>query len=172
MIDLANEIGEFDPPITKESCKQWDVFKDPRVKPFADKVWDVINNKPGFIAGLKPYPESILGIHRIGMFAEVFVCTSSVDAPYYHKERIAQLRTDVGFDRKHIVFTHSKYIVGGDFLIDDRPDNCFAWAEEHPNGLVFLYANQMNQHDPRSDPRVIRTSNWREIEDVIRRKIR
>lgn len=167
----ANEIGQLNPPLTKEACRQWDIFKEPRVKPFKDELWKAINDTPGWIAGLKPHLHAIHAIHRIGMFAEVSMCTSSVASPHYHFERIEWAEKHIGLDRKHIIFAHPKFKVDGDFLIDDRPDNCFAWTEAHPEGTAILLANEMNIWDRRHSDRVVFTNDWDRIEKMIRRTI-
>lgn len=168
MIKLANDIAgtNFEP----SDFTDWDLFKDPRIIPYADEIWRCIYGK-GWFLSLSPLDHSVRAVWRLAMFSEILILTSSLDAPHYHHERNAWLKMHLGVDRRHIVYTHSKYLVDGDVFIDDKPDNIFSWIAEHPEGLGILFTTPMNGHDKRVHHRVIRTRDWVMIEELIRKRL-
>lgn len=124
-----------------------------RYRPEDFEVWDLLSilneeqaewvylqmEAPGFCASLKPFPEAIKALERIRKHAEVIAVTSPLDAPLWVYERARSLKDHFGFTKNQIVHTSGKYLIPGDFFLDDKPEHVSSWASEHPTGCSMLW---------------------------------
>ncbi len=107
------------------------------------------------------YPGAVEGVDALREIADVEVCTS----PYKKSltwcgERVAWLGQNFGFKPDEIHFTHKKYRMFADYLVDDRALN----AEQFGPKKGILWTRSYNLHSDHP----IRVSNWDEVLEVVR----
>ncbi len=104
------------------------------------RVYDAWGDLGG---AMEPYPEALEGVdacRRHGI--EIFVVTSAAG---WATTRNAWLAKHFAIPREHVVYTASKYVVGGDMFVDDHPGQVEQWQEHHPGGAAVLFARPYNR---------------------------
>ena len=85
-------------------------------------------------------PGAEAGVRALREHVKVYAVTSHFpSSPTWVHERDHWLIEHFGFTGKEIVHTSAKYLVGGDYLLDDNPSHVAAWSNEHPDGLGLLW---------------------------------
>lgn len=155
MARLGKNIGE--------DYDQWDIFlcltPEEKAKVFADI------ETPGFCRSLEPLPGAVEAIREIQTFADVYAVTSPFHSPTWVHERDAWLKEHFGLEKKNIVYTSAKYLVGGDVLLDDRPENVTKWREFNPEGVGLLWHLPQTRNHMYPGPRVY---SWEEVLSHLR----
>jgi 5'(3')-deoxyribonucleotidase len=149
--------------LTAQDYLVWDFFVELTPEENAHVRGEV--SKPGFCRHLKPLPGAQEAVTKIRELVDVFALTSPWDSPTWVYERGESLKEHFGFAKKHVVQTSAKYLVGGDFFLDDNPDHVTHWAEEHPNGVAMLW------HIPNTRQlglNQFRVRSWDEVLDKVR----
>lgn len=126
---------------------EWDLSKSLQLTEEEDnKVYSLIN-MPGFASMLNPLPGAVEGVMKLMKIADVFFVTSPLkSSPTWAYDRRLWLEKLFGDDTK-IVSTHEKFLVDGDFLLDDKPEHCSEWSAEHPFGWAMLWSTGRNAGD-------------------------
>jgi 5'(3')-deoxyribonucleotidase len=138
----------------------WDMFtllsKEERDVLFAEI------RRPGYCRALKPIPGAQEGIKEArARKLDVFAVTSHFpEHPTWVMERDAALIADYGFKANQIVHTSAKYLVGGEYFLDDNPGHNMAWRNEHPDGLGLLWHIPNTRTLPFDD---VRVHSWEEV---------
>ncbi len=123
--------------LTPDDYEVWDMFSL-----FSDEEKRVVFaeiEKPGFCRALKPKDGAIEAMSELRKLVDVYAVTSHFSSPTWVHERDAQLIEEFGFKRREIVHTSAKYLVGGEYLLDDNPSHVTAWSDEHPSGHAMLW---------------------------------
>lgn len=106
---------------------------------------------PGFCRHLALLPGAKEAIQEIQKYAEVYVVTSPFHSPTWAYDRVLWLQQYLQISMPTIVLTPAKYLVHGDFLLDDNPHNIEAWQAAHPEGQGLLWSipntEQLRQYD-------------------------
>ncbi|MGL4737512.1 MAG: 5' nucleotidase, NT5C type [Cellulosilyticaceae bacterium] len=140
-----------------EDCNCWDLEKV-----FGDQIFDIMY-EPELFRKLEPVPHALAVFERLyksGLF-EIFIVTAahpaSVEAKYeWIKEYLPF------FPLNHIIICSSKYMVKGDFLLDDGMHNINAFAEH--GGIPIIFNRPHNIGDRSEHSRI---NNWLEFEKFI-----
>jgi len=153
---------DWDPEQIPEG--KWDIFGT-----LDDLQSELIQAKmaePGFCYGLP----LALGAHKFVTDLrergfEVFAVTAPNYSPNWVHERFLWLRDNFGFDKEHVIHTHGKAQVQGDYFLDDNPKNVRAWMLKNPKGLAMLWDTPMNRGKETSD--LLRVSSWSAVLDAL-----
>lgn len=122
----------------------WDMFSVLSAEEYR-AVSDIID-APGWCSEIQPLPGAHELVERLRELCEVHIITGHrIYSRQWVFERSGWLERHFGFDPEGIVHTHSKHLVGGDFLLDDRPDFVTRWQERHPQGDAMLWSTPHNE---------------------------
>lgn len=155
---------DFDYPYS-----EWDLSKSLQLtKQEDDQIYALIN-MPGFASSLAPIPGAVENVKKLMTTCEVYFVTSPLDSsPTWAHDRQESLNSLFGKEHARVVSTHFKATVGGDILVDDKPDNTAAWADAHPGGTAVLWLTGRNSKSVYK-PNVLRTNNWQSVHDAAAR---
>jgi 5'(3')-deoxyribonucleotidase len=132
-----------------------------------DRVHEVVAT-PGFCFELSVYPGAVAAVRRLaGRHSIVWVTTPSEHNPTWRQDRERWLAEHFGGLGRSLVQTNDKQLVDGDLLVDDRPENCAAWARAHPSGLAVLWSRPWNVSATPAG--ISRAASWDELEWIARR---
>jgi len=151
LVDVDGVLTEFEPRLRKiaEDCGFFypefpqfgflDQFKDNSNHPISQEM-----NRPGFAFDLEPYPGAIEFINELQRYYAVKIVTAPwLSSPTWDYDRRRWLQKYFQIRARDVVFTKSKYLVGGATLIDDLPANLIPWQEfnRRPGILVNKHYN-------------------------------
>ncbi len=98
----------------------------------------------GFAAQMNAVDGAEEALERLQKLAQVYVVTTPwPNSPFWPAERIKWLE-ERGVPHDKIVLTSAKYVVRGDILVDDRPENLLKWLQHHPSGTAVLWKTRGN----------------------------
>lgn len=175
LVDVDEVLADFQGPAL-------DIMYDVtgrRYVPLDFEVWDIFSilseeerqavferiEVPGFCSSIDPKEGAIEAIKEIQTFADVYPVTSPFHSLPWVVERTKWLGDFFGWKKSDVVFTSAKFLVGGDALIDDRPENVIKWSEHHPDGLPILWHLPNTRNMPYDD---IRATTWTEVIEKIK----
>lgn len=118
---------EFGRELRRWNGVEWDIFNYPEVVDIKGEIWKKMLETKGFIRNLEKYEyadEMVAGLRERG---DLVVCTSVTSGGYHADERMNWLIEEFGSDRKDIFLGARKYLLDGDYIIDDRPKNVVDW---------------------------------------------
>lgn len=143
-----------------EDCNCWDLEKI-----FGDRIFDIMY-EPSIFRNLEPVPHALEVFERLykSNLFEMFIVTAahpaSVEAKYeWIKEHLPF------FPLSHVIICSSKYMVKGDFLLDDGMHNIDAFGEYGGEPIIFN-----RPHNLGNESKYNRMSNWLEFEAFIMEK--
>jgi 5'(3')-deoxyribonucleotidase len=123
---------------------EWDMFTV-LTEEQKQAVNDVINT-PGWCSALKPLPGSQEAVKGLQQLCEVFVVTNpGVGGKQWVHERNIWLADHFGFDHRRLVYTAAKFVVAGDFFLDDNPGQVIDWQVCNPRGRGMLWDTEHNR---------------------------
>lgn len=163
-IALKKVTGKDEFPHVREDwdiVKAWDIEKH-----VADEVFAHLN-APGTALALPVLDGAKEGVAALQKVADVYIVTSPMQGMTWHREREMWLKAHFGISTKKIVHTAAKYVVAGDYLIDDRPSNLDKWEEHHPTGRGVLWATRFNQHAQHASPQRACVASWEHVLRVL-----
>lgn len=136
-----------------------------------DHVWSKTKEK-GFCQQLRIFEGAQKAVAALQEVSELYIVTSPNDSEFWMYERTHWLMEHFNVPYRRIGYLYDKFLVEGDYLIDDRVDNVFNWTA-HQNGLGILFANSGNNLPQFDNPqklsgRVFRTNDWDEILETVR----
>lgn len=143
--------------IKVEQCISWDLYTV-----FGQEI-ETVMHEPDLFRNLKPAPYALEVFERLyhsGLF-EIYIVTAAnprtVEAKYEWIERYLPF-----FPKRNIIVTSSKFMIKGDYLLDDGMHNIEDFASA--GGRVVVFDRPHNTSKSHSYPRV---SNWLEFEEYI-----
>lgn len=149
--------------LTPEDYTVWDMFtlfsEDEKKSVFAEI------SKPGWCRGLEPKPGAIEAIKTLRTLCDVYVVTSPFPSPTWVHERDAQLREVFGFGSREIIHTGAKFLVKGEFFLDDNPEHVSKWQAEHSQGDAMLWHIENTRTMGYDD---VRVRTWEEVIHRVR----
>lgn len=155
-IDLVRRrIPEWKPP------EQWDFHSllPPDVKALVDELWI----SKGFASSLQPTEGAQEHVRELAEHHEIFVVTSPMEgSETWAHERTQWLAKHFGIDREHVVFSSTKHIIYGSYLIDDKIDHIRAWGSQWPGGRSRALLWKM-WHNAKGHNRHVGADNWPEM---------
>jgi 5'(3')-deoxyribonucleotidase len=146
-----------------EDCEVWDMFTLFTPEEKAKVVEEI--EKPGWCRALKVKEGAVEAVAELRKLVDVYAVTSHFTSPTWVHERDAQLMEDFGFQRREIVHTSAKFLVSGEYMLDDRPANLESWKAEHPEGIAMLWHIPNTRKLGMDD---IRMKSWQEVIDRIK----
>jgi 5'(3')-deoxyribonucleotidase len=176
LLQYNRQTGE---DVKMEDITDWDIMK------FVQKpeVMKGLFREPGFFYGIPVVPGATWAMRTLseeklptGEPAYEIVILSSPCTSHSAAEKIDWMRDHFPFlDQKKVFLGHEKYMVKGDFLIDDGPHNARAYRAEWPGAGIYTIAYPYND-DPAYHGRFGSPSNmqlgWFEIVNAIRKRSR
>jgi len=166
MVNAVRNLKLSDVPITWRPA-HWDVAKELGLtRKQEDAVYDVLR-LPGSANMLHPLPGAIQGVKKLaGLFDVAFVTTPLDGGQTWCFDRIEWLVRHFGEELgNRWVFTENKYLIYGDFLVDDKPSHCLDFKKAWPGSVPLRWlAPGMTVQDG-----IAHVSTWREVEFAVRR---
>lgn len=141
---------------------QWDMFAGLSPDQF-ERVWEVVGGV-GWQLRLLPYPDTQEAVECLKQHCEVYVVTSAIS---WADLRLRWLDRYFSIDSDHVVFTRAKYVVRGDFFLDDHPGHVRSWQKHHPRGVGMLWTSPNNRHLEGTQD--IRVHGWDVVIDKVRK---
>lgn len=149
---------------TPEDVTQWELNDALNLpQEVRDQLEDAITSN-GFCTLIEPYPEAYDGLLRLRELADVYALTTPYDSMYWMYERKQWLTDRFDFSHREIIYAHTKHLVRGDVLIDDKTETVVGWqrANDDLGGIVF--DRPWNRNDKWSG----RRADWSNLVDVVR----
>ncbi len=143
--------------IKEEACISWDLYG------VFGKEIDTVMHEPELFRNLKPVPYALEIFERLymsGLF-DLYIVTAAnprtVEAKYEWIEKYLPY-----LPKNHIIVCSSKFMIKGDYLLDDGMHNIEDFVKAGGRAVVFNKPH--NMHTTHNYPRV---SNWLEFESLI-----
>ncbi len=113
----------------------------------------------GFCETFEVYDGSQEAVNTLKAMTDFyFVTTPMTRNPGWFNERYRWLSKHFEVDQRHVNFVTDKFIVSGDYLLDDSEKNLEAWLSHNPNGTALIWDRPWNRRE--IDPRIVRVSSW------------
>jgi 5'(3')-deoxyribonucleotidase len=169
MVNAVRNLKFRDIPINWRPTK-WDVAKELGLThKQEDEVYEVLR-LPGSANMLLPFPGAVQGVKRLAsLFDVAFVTTPVEGSATWCFDRMEWLESHFGPDLgSRWVFTDHKYLVYGDFLgdflVDDKPENCLEFREAWPGSVPLRWLSPgMSIQEG-----LVHVSSWEEVERCVR----
>lgn len=121
-----------------DDFKTWDFFSE--LDPEELKVVEKCIRAPGWCASLKPLPGSQDAIFDLRKMVNIFCVTSPYyDSPTWCHERYQSLSANFAIPNKDVVITMAKFLVEGEYFLDDNPEHVANWVSSHPTSIAMLW---------------------------------
>lgn len=146
---------------------QWDLSKALKLtKKEDDAVFSIINAAGVADDYLQPFPGAVEGVRRVAQYASVYFVTAQLrTSPTWVYDRDRWLIRHFGKEQgEKVVYTDHKYVVCGDYLVDDKPENCREWAAAWPSGFALHWTASY----AKVEPDLLAVSSWEQILGVVR----
>jgi len=156
ILKLIKEL--FGLELTIEDFKNWDytsALESERKKTILRKEI----TRPGFLANLEPYPGTEEAIKKLQKLGDVICVTSpNHTVPTWIPERYWWLEHHFKIFPKNVILSGLKYLIDGDIMVDDHPDNVSSWRYRRPNKKGLLWDRPYTKEA--EQPRI---SSWDEL---------
>ena len=114
----------------------------------------VLFSSQGFVASLPVYDGAYECVERISKVADVyFVTAGRQESRYWDYERAQWLKQNFWGLYKGVVVTEHKYLVRGDFFIDDKIENVEVWGRQS-TGCCYVLDQPWNRNEGNCKSRV------------------
>lgn len=130
---------------------KWDLAEEFNLTKDEEKmVYDLLT-LPGVAMHMHPMPGAIEGVKKVMEVADVyFVSAPLKESPTWVYDRQGWLIKHFGEEQgKKFAPVHDKFIIYGDYLVDDKPANCEEWQAAWPGSRALFWATTSTQ-DPTS----------------------
>lgn len=147
----------FDGDYTPEDCTRWDL-----VSVFGDKILEIMH-EPHIFRELKPVKHSIETFKRLyeSELFEMYIVTAAKACSVEAKHE--WLRKHMPFlPEKNVIVCMAKYMIKGDYLLDDGMHNIEAFNEAGGKAIVFN-----RPHNRKVEGNYMRVDGWLEFEEYI-----
>ena len=152
-------------PIGEDRIMNWEVtevLEDPNHREEAKASFE----RAGFCETFETYDGSQGAIRLLNEATQFYFVTSPMTRnPGWYNERFAWLVKHFEVEPRQVNFVADKFIVKGDFLLDDSDKNVVSWLDHHPDGHGLLWDRPWNRAC--KDPRVVRVHSWAEVVDLV-----
>lgn len=167
LIDVDEVLADFSGGVQKLvdaplNTTEWDFFggMDPDVRESAMRLIDA----PGFCRDLDVLPGAQEGVERLrSLGCEIVAVTSPwKTSPTWCHERAAWLEKHFGI--KDVIHTDRKFLVQGNFFLDDRPTHVVRWAAANLGGRAMLWSSKFNANERL----LCGVSSWLKVYEIVR----
>lgn len=158
----------------REELRNWDVGDAMHLTKEEKNKVHALLDAPGMGKNIHPYPGAVAAIKRIvGMVDEFYFVTSPLDSnPTWVPDRNEWVEKHFGKDlKKKIIYTHDKYPIYGNFLLDDKPQHVEEWRAAWPQGVAMLWNQPYNEGDaPNAGDasKGVRVYTWTQVELLVK----
>jgi 5'(3')-deoxyribonucleotidase len=152
-----------------ENVVQWDILDvvPPEFKEGLNQQW----HSKGWCQTIPELPGAGRAVRELQSVADLHILTAAFPAPYWHHERLEWLYHRVGVKGRDVTFSCRKEFVYGDVFVDDKTEHVVAWAERHPTGRAFLWAQPWNNECAPVPENVTRTRSWDLVIEAARHRL-
>jgi 5'(3')-deoxyribonucleotidase len=147
-----------------ENVLDHDTFEFLGVKDLEEDLRNEID-RCAWCYNLSPFPGAKQGVERLSKVAEVVIVTAPFDASGWVMQRNNWLKNHMDISETHIVHTQNKGHVRGDFLVDDKVENCIEWNKANPQGTPIIWDRPYNRGSLSQGIR--RVCTWDELYDIV-----
>ena len=147
-----------------EDVLDHDTFGYLGVKHLEEKLKDEID-RYAWCYNLQPFSGAKQGVRRLSKVSEVVVVTAPFHADGWVPQREDWLWDHMMIPRSRIVHTKNKGLVGGDFLVDDKVENCIEWGNANPHGTPIIWDRPYNRGEKSRG--IVRVHTWDELHDIV-----
>lgn len=150
---------------TLEDVNQWDMYKALSVPGETGEFFDSVIRQEDFCYDLKPIEGAKEGLEELRRFADIYCVTTPFGKHrYWINERNEWLQEHMGFSEKEILPCHAKFLIAGDYLIDDKAQNLKEWEVEPHAGLAILFDQPWN----RQESGFMRAKGWKDLVSTMK----
>lgn len=149
-----------------EEVTSWHFEQSFNLTPEETTAVRALFERPGFCAGLPPYPDAVEAIPELREIANIYPLTAPYKSMSWVAERDWWLKEHFGFDRKTVTHTEMKWLTWGNVFVDDKIDHVTAWAKHWPAGHAVLWQRPYNVNE--RWPAHLHTDNWRVVYDLLK----
>ena len=123
-------------------------------------------NKEGFCQSFELYDGAQEAVQALRHISNVYFVTAPMkDNRSWMPERVEWLMHHFDMPFTRVAFVCDKFMVNGDFLLEDSPTNAENWLAENPHGTALLWDRRYNRNQ---DGKFIRVSNWDEVIQAVK----
>jgi 5'(3')-deoxyribonucleotidase len=116
------------------------------------------------------YPGAVFGVREIEKVADVYIVTSPWNSnPTWTHDREHWLEANFGIPHSRVIHTSAKYLVRGDFFIDDKASALDAWMERGGWGRKGVAVHWETPHNRREGWLGPSTNQWAELAEMVAR---
>lgn len=158
----------------EEEISTWDFFAavEHEKYPGLKKHVETEMRSKGWCASMEPFDGALEGVKRLQEIAEVHVCTSPFGGEFWEYERRQWLYDKFRIKGKHVMQGFSKFLMRGDFFVDDKPKNVEEWVaygeENAINGTGLLWDRPHNK----AAEGFIRATGWDNLFERVERFVK
>jgi len=176
VVDLYNDYlfeqhGSKAPKFTVDDCTQYSIFDSLNMLQADRAEMSRRIRSEGFCARLPVYRDAVHALTELKSVADLYVVTSPLGpakttegghpSPYWIVERDAWVERELGIHKKYVTHSHCKELCGGQFIIEDKPENIAAWCAVHHDGIGIVMDRPWNRSSTVTNiPRVYRAYGW------------
>jgi 5'(3')-deoxyribonucleotidase len=122
----------------------------------------------GFARHLAVCPGAVFGVRALEEVADVYIPTSPRNSnPTWAHDREHWLHANFGIKSNRVTHTSAKYLMRGDFFVDDKTSALAPWRDENqPHGLPVQWETPHNRLDGWLG---VSTNNWAELRELVER---
>lgn len=174
LLDVDDVLVDFETPAEKlvsdllgrewtlaEGPQEWDLFQALSKQQF--KLAMQLIHVPGWSNCLLPFTKAQTAVSILQEIGDVYAVTAAIP---WASDRCGYLDHHFGIDKNHQVYTKAKYLVSGDFFVEDNPSNLQQWLAENRQGKGIFWNTRNNQRVEGYDK--LRVSSWEEVIEMVR----
>lgn len=154
--------------ITADQVTEWEVTTalDDDAHKLASKIEF---NKAGFASTFEIYDGSIEAVEQLKQLTDLhFVTSPTVTNPTWVHDRVNWLSKHFKVNPKDVHHTSKKWVVCGDVMLDDHPENLNLWVEQWPGKLPLLWDRPYNRIGVSGLKRI---TSWKEVISEVKNLI-
>lgn len=140
-IEVINEVSGNS--FTKQDITDYDMFACLNISEEQELECRKIFESRGFALDLEIYPDAQEAVEQLKEHSDLYFLTSPILSETWVHDRRMWLEKHFKVSHERIIFTASKHVVKGDYLIDDSLDNIKKWIE-HNDGIGVLWRQSYN----------------------------
>lgn len=153
---------DYDDNLKAEDLACWDLST--HVKPECGKKISEYLRREDMYDNARQVSGALKGIESLRhMGYTVKFVSSSNPAQYRHKFNWLVRHGFVEDHSNDVIFCHDKYLLRGDFMIDDAPHNVESWSELNPGGQALLFNQPHNRNYVCANENITRISCWNSV---------
>lgn len=119
----------------------------------------------GFCLEMEVLPGAVEGVEALRKMGHVYAVTAPWKSKTWCSERTSWLAHKLKFHENDVIHAHDKWLIDGDVLIDDKPENILEWARRHWPRPALLWDALYNQAV--DNEMWVRVYGWSEVLDKL-----